>query len=70
MSLEPVLHPEITLDIIRQTHSFVDVFKVGVLNHHPHSKSIDWRKFATGVNNLLTDLKCNYYLKDDLRKWL
>ena len=70
VSLEPVLYPDVTLEIIRQTYTFVDEFKVGILNYHPHSQSIDWHKFANDVKDLLTELKCNYYLKNDLRKWL
>ena len=70
VSLEPVLYPEITLEIIGRTHSFVDIFKVGALNYNLHSKNINWHVFANQVNRLLTDLKCSYYLKDDLRKWL
>lgn len=70
VSLEPVLYPDIVLEIINQTHKFVDNFKIGTLNYHPHSKNIDWHKFAVDVRNLLTDLKCNFYLKEDLKKWL
>jgi DNA repair photolyase len=70
VSLEPVLYPDVTLEIIRQTHSFIDNFKVGTLNYHPHAKSIDWCKFARDVKNLLVELKCDFYLKDDLKKWL
>ena len=70
VSLEPVLYPGVTLEIIRQTHGFVDEFKVGKLNYHPHSQSVDWHKFAVDVQQVLTEFKCNYYLKEDLRKWL
>lgn len=70
VSLEPVLYPDVTLEIIRRTHHFVDKFMVGTLNYHPHSRSIDWHRFVVNVKNLLIDLKCNYYLKDDLSKWL
>jgi DNA repair photolyase len=70
VSLEPVLYPEVALEIIKQTHSFVDKFKVGILNYHPHSQDIDWHKFAVDVRDLLTELKCDYYLKNDLRQWL
>lgn len=70
VSLEPVLYTDVALEIIRQTHRFVDEYKVGILNYHPHASSIDWHKFVIDVKNLLTELKCNYYLKDDLRKWL
>jgi len=70
VSLEPVLYPEISLTIIRETHTFVDKFKVGTLNYHPHSKNIDWAKFAHDANDLLSALHSDYYLKEDLRKWL
>ncbi len=70
VSLEPVLYPEVTLEIIRLTRAFVDNFKVGTLNYHPHSQNIDWHRFAKEAKSLLTELKCDYYLKDDLRKWL
>ncbi|MBI4595996.1 MAG: hypothetical protein HY730_06410 [Candidatus Tectomicrobia bacterium] len=70
VSLEPVLYPEVTLEIIKRTHDFVDVFKVGTLNYHLHSKSIDWHKFAVNVKSLLSELDCDYYLKEDLQKWL
>jgi DNA repair photolyase len=70
VSLEPVIYPDIALEIIRQTHTYVDMFKVGPLNYHPHGKTIDWHKFAQDVEDLLNDLGCIYYLKEDLRKWL
>lgn len=70
VSLEPVLYHETALEIIKQTYTFVDKFKVGVLNYHPHSKMTDWHKFAVEVKHLLDDLGCNYYLKNDLRMWL
>jgi DNA repair photolyase len=70
VSLEPVLYPEVTLEIIRETHKFVDKFKVGTLNYHSHAKSINWHAFAANVKSLLDELGCAYYLKEDLRKWL
>ncbi len=70
VSLEPVLYPAVTREIIRRTHTFVDKFKVGTLNYHPHAKEINWHEFAVGTKDLLTTLKCDYYLKDDLKKWL
>ena len=70
VSLEPVLYPEVTLKIIKQTYTFVDIFKVGTLNYHEHARSVDWHKFATEVNDLFVELKCDYYLKNDLSRWL
>lgn len=70
VSLEPVLDPDTTLEIIRQTHSFVDEYKVGKLNYHPRGAEIDWRQFALDVRDLLESLGCAYYLKEDLRRLL
>ena len=70
VSLEPVLYPEITLKIIRRTYGFVDEFKIGTLNYHPHAENVDRHRFAVDVKQLLIFLKCNYYLKNDLRRWL
>lgn len=46
VSLEPVIDPESALEIIRETHDFVDLYKVGKINHHPLSDSINWRLFG------------------------
>lgn len=70
VSLEPVLFPEQTLDTIRETHGYVDEYKVGVLNYHEQAKQVDWYKFARDVVALLDSLGAKYYLKFDLRKYL
>ena len=70
VSLEPVIDPEQTLAIIRATHSYVDLFKVGTLNHHELAKSIDWPDFARRVVELLEKLGAAHYIKTDLRRHL
>ena len=70
ISLEPVIDPEQSLEIIRQTAPWVDLFKVGKLNHSKLEKTIDWHKFANDAKNLLENLGKPYYLKEDLRKFL
>ena len=70
VSLEPVIDPAETLEIIRQTHSFVDFYKVGTLNNHPEAANIDWPQFAKDVVVTLKEYDCKYYLKNDLRKYL
>jgi len=69
-SLEPVLDPAASLQIIRETHTFVDLFKVGKLNYHPLANTIDWRKFACDAVELLKELNCKYYIKRDLAHYL
>lgn len=69
-SLEPVIDPEQTLEIIRQTHGFVDKFKVGKWNHDKRAARIDWAKFGREAVILLENLGCKYYIKEDLRRYL
>jgi len=69
VSLEPVIEPAESLEIIRQTHTFVDFFKVGLLNYHPRGKEIDWRKFLQECIATLKQYGCQYYIKKDLRRY-
>jgi DNA repair photolyase len=70
VSIEPVINPETSLEIIRQTNEFVDLYKVGKMNYHPIAKTIDWHKFGNEALNLLTSLGKEYYIKDDLKAYL
>jgi DNA repair photolyase len=82
VSLEPVIEPETSLDLIRLTHPFVSAYKIGTLNHHPLAKTIDWREFAFDAVELLDSLGygrqmdpdklgiSEYYIKKDLARWL
>lgn len=67
VSLEPVFDTEQALQIIRETHSFINHFKVGKMNYM--ELGIDWRKFYFDVTGLLDELRCDYYIKDDLRAY-
>jgi DNA repair photolyase len=70
VSLEPVLNPEVSLEIIRRTHEFVDLFKVGKLNYHPLAQSMDWADFGHQAIELLKSLGKDYYIKKDLAQYL
>ena len=70
VSLEPVIDPAQTLNLIRMTHGYVDLYKVGTLNHHPLAKEIDWSDFAVKAKTLLDVLGVSYYFKLDLRPYL
>ncbi len=67
-SMEPVLDPAQTLDLIYQAAPVVDWFAVGKLNHHHHAARIDWPRFARDAVDLLEALGCRYYLKQKLRE--
>lgn len=78
VSLEPVISPVESLDLIDATAKFVDVFKVGKLNYSnklplefwEQVKDIDWRKFALDVVEHLDALGVNYYIKRDLAEYI
>jgi hypothetical protein len=54
VSMEPVLDPDQTLNLIEITHEFVDNFRVGKLNHFPEIEAkIDWPKFRNDVEALM-----------------
>lgn len=61
VSLEPVLDIEQSLEFIRITHEFFDLFRIGKLNHR--SSDIDWRDFGIRALNL-----CREYNKTVLSK--
>lgn len=66
VSFEPVINPGAVLRMIKITHPYTDLYKVGKLNYHIHAKTICWRKFASDVVLALTRLGKPYYLKKDL----
>ena len=65
-SLEPVIYPEQTLVLIEHTHDYVDHYKVGKLNYHPHAATIDWAQFLREVTEMFDSYGCSYYIKQDL----
>lgn len=69
-SMEPVIDPEQTLELIRQSHEFVDLYKVGKWNHDARAKEIDWKAFGKKAISLLKKYKKKYYIKQDLAVFL
>jgi DNA repair photolyase len=70
VSLEPVLDTAATLEIIRATHSFVDLYKVGRVNYVGLTKTTDWKKFTADVLNVLSETGARHYIKRDLQPFL
>lgn len=82
VSLEPVIDPIASLDLIGMSHRCTDAYKVGTWNHDQRANAIDWREFAHDVSVLLnlagyerqfdpdTLGKGQYYIKADLARWL
>lgn len=69
-SLEPVIKPEQTLEIIHATHSFVDTYKIGKWNHDKDAGKIDWKAFGLKAIEILNKYNKNYYIKKDLAELL
>lgn len=69
-SLEPVIDPEQTLDLIRLTHRFVDLYKVGQINYNSLSKKTDWRAFTERCIALFEETGSEHYFKEDLQPYL
>ena len=67
ISIEPVLFPKQSLNLIEQCLDFVDQFKVGKLNHIQNST--DWHKFLINSVTLLRKNNKQFYIKDDLAKF-
>ncbi len=70
VSLEPVLDTEATLEIIRRTHTFVDLYKVGRVNYIGLTKTTDWRIFTHEVLQVLAETGARHYIKKDLQPYL
>ena len=71
VSLEPVIEPSQSLDIIQELANLVDFWKVGKLNH---SKiDVDWEEFYRNVidqfNRLGKKEGRDYYIKKELKKY-
>jgi DNA repair photolyase len=71
VSLEPTLHIEVSLAIVRATHEFVDLYKVGRANYcGTLTKQTDWRTYTLRMIDLLTQLGKAHYIKQDLQPYL
>jgi hypothetical protein len=46
VSLEPTPDVKASIEIVRATHEFVDLYKVGRVNYLPMTKTTDWRDYT------------------------
>jgi DNA repair photolyase len=70
VSLEPTLDCESSLEIIKRTHEFVDLYKVGRVNYIPMTKTTDWKSYTERIVELCAKLKVQHYVKRDLQPYL
>lgn len=70
VSLEPTLDCDSSLAIVKATHEFVDLFKVGRANYLPMTTNTDWRDYTLRMVDLLGSLGAQHYIKKDLQQHL
>lgn len=70
VSLEPTLSAEASLDIVDATHGFVDLYKVGKINHVSINSGIDWEDYTHKMIAKLKALGAAHYIKHDLQMYL
>lgn len=70
VSLEPTLDPDSSLEIVREIHPFVDLFKIGRANYLPMTKTTDWKEYTLRMVDLCQHLGVRHYIKRDLQPYL
>lgn len=66
VSLEPVIDPAQSLDLIEITLPYVDVYKIGMWNHDKRARDIDWQGFLNRAVGLLEEHNKDFFIKGDL----
>lgn len=69
-SMEPVIYPDQSLEIMEITSSYVDAYKIGKLNHFKkHEDKFDWTKFLKDAVGIMRKHNKQFYIKKDLLEW-
>lgn len=68
VSLEPVIEPEQSIELISITAGYVDEYRIGKWNHDYRAKSIDWADFARKAKATCEAFGKKYMIKDDLKR--
>lgn len=70
ISLEPTIDTQASLEIVKETHEFVDLYKIGRVNYLPITKTTDWRDYTLRMIDLCQSLGVKHYVKKDLQSYL
>jgi len=70
VSLEPTIDCESSLQIVRETHGFVDLYKIGRVNYLLITKTTDWQDYTLRMIELCQSLGVKHYIKKDLQPFL
>ncbi len=68
VSLEPTLDADTSIEIVRGTHGFVNLYKVGKLNY-VNSKT-DWRDYVRRMVEISETVDADFYFKEDLKPYM
>jgi DNA repair photolyase len=69
-SMEPVIFPDQSLEIMEITKDYIDGYKIGKLNHFQnHEKKFDWTKFLSDAVAIMRKNNELFYIKKDLLQW-
>jgi len=69
-SMEPVIFPEQSLEIMEITHKYVDAYKIGKLNHMQKQEAkCNWEKFLVDAVCIMRKYNKPFYIKQDLLKF-
>lgn len=70
VSMEPVIDPAQSLDLIRITahDGIVDLYKLGAWNYDARAKEIDWISYYYKAIEIIEKAGGEYFVKDDLLK--
>ena len=70
VSLEPTLDCESSIEIVRATCEFVDLYKIGRANYLPMTSTTDWETYTHRMIELCQTLGVKHYVKRDLQRFL
>lgn len=71
VSLEPTLDVEASLEIVRATHGFVDLYKIGKANYLKEiTRTTNWSDYTLRMIDLCQKLGARHYIKRSLQEHL
>jgi DNA repair photolyase len=69
-SMEPVIYPDQSLEIMEITSNFIDAYKIGKLNHFKkYEDKFDWTKFLSDAVSIMRKNNKEFYIKKDLLEY-
>jgi len=64
VSLEPTIDCDSSLQIVRETHDFVDLYKIGRANYLPMTRQTDWEGYTHRMIDICQSLGAKHYINN------